>query len=74
MLEAAHILASLAVILLIVSIAVWANPLGRPLLRRLNGSAVAYRGHLQIAALLLLTAVGLSAVAAIMAIAGWFAT
>jgi len=74
MLEAAHILASLAIILLVVSIAAWANPLGRPSLRRLNGSAVANGGNLQIAALLLLAAVGLSAVAAILAIAGWFVT
>jgi len=74
MLEAARILASVAVILLIVSVAAWANPLGRPPLRRLNGGAVADRGNLQIAALLLLAAVGLSAVSAILAIAGWFTT
>ena len=74
MLEVARILASIAVILLIVAIAAWANPLGRSPLRRLDGSAVANGGNLQIAALLLLAAVGLSAVAAILAIAGWFAT
>ena len=74
MLEAARFLASIAVILLIVAVAAWVTPLGRPLLRRLNGSAVANVGNLQIAALLLLAAFGLSAVAAILAIAGWFAT
>ncbi len=74
MLEVARILASVAVILLTVAIAAWANRLRRPSLRRLNGSAVANGGNLQIAALLLLAAVGLSAVAAVLAIAGWFAT
>jgi len=68
--EVARILASVAVVLLIVAIAAWANPLGRPPLRRPNGSAVASGVNLQIAALLLLAAVGLSAVAAILAIAG----
>jgi hypothetical protein len=72
MLEAAHILASVAIILLVASIAAWANPLGLPSLRRLNGSAVANGGNLQLAALLLLAAVGSSTVAAILAIAGWF--
>jgi hypothetical protein len=74
MLEVARIMASIAVILLIVAFAAWANPLGRLPLRRLNGSAVANGGNFQIAALLLLTAVGVSAVAAILAIAGLFAT
>ena len=73
MLEVARIFAGIAVILLIVAVAAWANPLGRPQLRRPNGSAVASGGHLQIAALLLLAAVGLSAVGAMLAIAGWFA-
>ena len=73
MLEAARILASIAVILLIVASAAWANPLGRPPLRRPNGSAVADGGHLQIAAILLLAAVGFSAVGAILATAGWIA-
>jgi len=74
MLEAGQILASVAVILLIVSIAVWAKPLGHLSLRQLNGRTVANGGNLQSAAPLLLAAVGLSAVAAILAIAGWFTT
>jgi len=73
MLEAARVLAGVAVILLIVAIAAWANHLGPPQLRRPNDSAVTNSGNLQIAALLLLAAVGISAVAAILAIAGWFA-
>ena len=74
MLEIARILASIAVILLIVAFAAWANPLVRPPLRRPNGSAVAYGGNTQIAALLLLAAVGVSAAAAILVIAGLFVT
>jgi hypothetical protein len=73
MLEVARILASIAAIMLIVAFAAWANPLGRPPLRRPNGSAVAHGGNIQIAALLLLAAVGVSAVGAILAIAGFFA-
>jgi hypothetical protein len=73
MLEVARILASIAVLLLIVAFAAWANPLARPPLRRPNGSAIAHGGNIQIAALLLLAAVGVSAVAAILAIAGLLA-
>jgi hypothetical protein len=73
MLEAARIMASISVLLLIGALVAWMNLLGRPQFRRLNGSAAANVGNPQIAALLLLVAVGLSAVAAILAIAGWFA-
>jgi hypothetical protein len=73
MLEAARILASVAVIFLIVASVAWANPLARPPLRPLSGSAVANGGNLQIAAILLLAAVGLSAVGALLATAGWLA-
>jgi hypothetical protein len=73
MLEAARIFAGVAVIFLIAAGVAWANPLARPPLRRLSGSAVANGDNLQIAALQLLAAVGLSAVGAILAIAGWLA-
>ena len=73
MLEAGRILAGGSVLLLITALAAWANPLGRPQLRQINGSA-ANVGNPEVAALLLFAAVGLSAVAAILAIAGWFAT
>jgi hypothetical protein len=74
MLEAARILASVGVILLVAAVTAWANPLGRTQLRRPNGSTVANRANHQIAALLLLSAFGLSAAGAALAIAGWFAT
>ena len=74
MLETARILAGVVVILLIVATAAWANPLGRPQSRRPDDGAVANAANLQVAAILLLAAVGLGAVAAFLAIVGRFAT
>jgi hypothetical protein len=74
MLEAARILAVVAVILLVLAIAAWATPLRPAQLRRPNGSAVANGGSLQVAASLLLAAVAFSAGGAILAITGWFST
>lgn len=72
MLESARILASASVIVLIVAVAAWGNLLGRLQSRRLNGGAAAKDGDPEIAARLLLAGVGLSDVAAVLAIAGWF--
>lgn len=74
MLEAARILASISVTLLIVAVAAWGDLWGRMQVRRLNGSAAAKAGNLEVAARLLLSAVGLIAVAAVLAIAGWLAS
>ncbi|MCF2513975.1 hypothetical protein LVY65_02680 [Sphingomonas sp. G124] len=74
MLDAARIFASFAVIFMIAAMAAWLNPVGRPVLRRLNNIAVAKGSNPTIAALLLLVALGLSAVAVMVVIAGWFAT
>jgi len=74
MLEVARIMASIAAILLIGAFVAWASPLGRPPLPRPKGSAVANGVNIQIAALLLLASVGVSAAAAILAIAGLLAT
>ena len=71
MLEAARIFAGIGVIFLLAAVTAWANPLGRPQLRRPNGSTVANRANHQIAALLLISAVGVSAAGAAFAIAGW---
>ena len=73
MLEVAYILASVSVMLLIGALVAWMNLLGRPQLRLPSGSGAATAGNRQLAASLLLAAVGLSAVAAALAIAGWFA-
>ena len=73
MLELARILAGIAAISLILAIAAGIGPLGRQQLRRLNGSTTVDDRFLQIAAYLLMAAVGLSGIAAVLAIAA-FAT
>jgi len=69
MLEAASVLAGGAVISLILAGAVWAYSLGRSQLRFVEGSATSTDIQ-QLAALLLLATFGISAVAALLAIAG----
>ena len=72
MLELTHILAGIAVILLILAIAAAVSPLGRLQIRQLDSTAAADDRHLQMAAYLLLTAVGFSGAAALLVVAGWF--
>ena len=71
--EASEILGVVAVMLLIGALAVWTRPQHRAQLRRLNGSTVTVNDP-KIATLLLLAAVGLSGVAAFLAIASWIVT
>lgn len=73
MLEASRTLAGVSMAFLAIAIAAGLSPLGRKQFKRLGGRAVAKVGYLQIAAFLLLAAVGLSAVAAVLALAD-FAT
>ena len=69
MLEASRTLAGVSAVLLAIAIAMGISPLGRKQYKRLDGRAAAEVGYLQIAALLLLAAVGLSASAAVLALA-----
>jgi hypothetical protein len=71
MFEAAQFLALCSVALLMASLAIWAGMLRGPLLRRLDGRRAANAGPAQLAMQALLLAFGLSAAAAILAIAGW---
>ena len=73
MLEVARILAGISAISLILAIAAGIGPLGRQQLRRLNGSTAVDDRFFQMAAYLLMTAVGLSGIAAVLAITA-FAT
>ena len=73
MLDASHLLAGVSAALLIVAIAVALSRRGRSQLRRLNGTVATDVGNLQTGAALLLPALGLGAVAAILAFAD-FAT
>jgi hypothetical protein len=70
-LEAARIIGFFSALLLVGSVAIWAKTLRGPLLRRLDGRMASNARPAQIAIRLLATAVGLSAVAALLAIAGW---
>jgi hypothetical protein len=74
MLETAHILAGISVMLLIGALVAWVKLLRRPQIRRLNGGAATIIDNPQLAARLLLAAVGFSAVASIIAISGLFTT
>ena len=71
MLELTHILAGISVISLIIAIAAAVSPLGRLQIRQLDGAAAADDRYLQMAAYLLMTAVGLSGAAALLVVAGW---
>ena len=71
MLEAARILAGISLISLISAIAVATSPSGRLQFRQLDGAAATNDRYLQVAAYLLIGAVGLSGAAAILALAAW---
>ena len=72
MLELTQILASVSVLSLILAIAAALSPLGRRQLRQLDGASAADDRYLQMAAYLLMTAVGLSSAAVLLVVAGWF--
>lgn len=74
MLDVARILGGMALVSLILAMAAAISPAGRIQLRRLNGAAAAEGRHLETAAMLLMMAVGLSSVAAVLAITSWFST
>ena len=73
MLEAASIVAGISAIPLMLAMAAGFSPLGRRQLRRLNGRTAVDDRYLKMAVYLLLAAVGLSCVAAFLAISGLFA-
>jgi hypothetical protein len=69
--EAAQILALFSALSLLASVAIWAVLLRGPLLQRLDGRRVSNAGPAALAIQLLMLAVGVSAVAAMLAVAGW---
>jgi hypothetical protein len=71
MLEFARVLGVLSAVLLIVAVAEWVRLFRGPQLQRLDGSAAPKVRNVEIASQLLALAVALSAVAAILAVAGW---
>lgn len=72
MLELTHLLAGISVISLILAVAAAVSPLGRRQIAQLDGAAAADDRQLQMAAYLLMTAVGLSSAAVLLTVAGWF--
>jgi hypothetical protein len=72
MIEVARIVAGIALVPLILAMAAGLSPLGRRQLRRLNGISAVDDRYLKAAAYLLMTAVGLSCVAAFLAISIFF--
>ena len=72
MLEGARLLAGFSALLLLAAILVWAKLLDGPLLQRLDGSRVSNARPAALAARrILVAALGASAIAAVVAIAGW---
>jgi hypothetical protein len=73
MLEAGQIIGCFSALLLVMAVAAWAKLLLRPVARPLNGIEAPNVGNVEIASRLIASAVGLSAVAAFIAVAGLFA-
>ena len=74
MIEASRILGFASVALLAIAIATWLKIWRRPALARLDRARTPNLAQGEFASRLLILAAGLSAVAALVAIAGWFAT
>lgn len=69
--EVARILAFASVILMAISLAIWANWLRGPLLQRLDGRRASNAAPAALAIKLLIAGFAVSAVAAALAILGW---
>jgi hypothetical protein len=69
--EIAQALAFLSALLIVMSFAIWSNWLRGPLLQRLDGQRASNTAPAALAIKLLMAAFGVSALAAMLAIAGW---
>lgn len=72
--ETAQTLAYLAAALLVVAAVTWSKWFGTPGLQRLDGRRARNDGNVETSSRLLVMAVGLSAVAAVISVAGFIAT
>jgi Zn-dependent protease len=72
--EIARNLAAISALLIVISIAIWANRLRGPLLQRLDGKRTSNAAPAATAIKLLMAALGISAVAAAFAIIGWISS
>ena len=73
MAEVAPALGIFSALLMVMSFAIWANWLRGPLLQRLDGGRASNARPARLAIQLLMVAFGVSAVAAVLAVAGWVA-
>ena len=71
MAEVARALGFLSALLMVTSLAIWANWLRGPLLQRLDGRRASNARPAKFAIQLLMVAFAVSAVAAVLAVAGW---
>ena len=71
MIEIARLLGGISAILLVAALATWLNLFHGPILRPINGRARLSDAQTQRGSQLLVIATGVSAVAAILAVAGW---
>jgi hypothetical protein len=71
--EVARILAFASVVLMAISFAIWSNWLRGPLLERLDGQRASNAAAAALAIALLMVALGVSVIAAVLAIGGWIA-
>ena len=69
--EVAQILALLSALLMVIAFAIWSQWLRGPLLQRLDGQRASNAAPAALAMRLLVAAFGLSAVAALLAMADW---
>jgi hypothetical protein len=71
MLEAARLLGGISGIMLVAALATWLNLFRGPVLRPIDGRARLSNARIELGSQLLVGATGLSAVAAVLAVAGW---
>ena len=71
MIEIARLLGGISAILLVLALATWLNLFRGPILRPVSGRARLSDAQTQLGSQLLVIATGVSAVAAVLAVAGW---
>lgn len=71
MIEIARLLGGISAILLVAAFATWLNLFRGPILRPINGRARLSDAQTQRGSQLLVVATGVSAIAAVLAVAGW---
>ena len=74
MVQFAQLLGAISAVLLLVALGTWLNLFRGPMLRPIDGRVRLSKPQVQLGSKLLVLATGLSAIAAVVAVAGWFAS